>query len=136
MCGHRSMADWTSAAQQGNPMMRLIGIVLLLISIASPAQSAPKMYLGIGVNKTCGAWTAERRSSSHGGTALWMGLASWTLGFLSGLNVKPDEVDFLVPTDTNAIWAWIDNYCRAHPLDTVIVAAHELSDELRRRAKR
>src|SRR5690242_10737746 len=117
-------------------MMRLIGIVLLLVSIASPAQSAPKMYLGLGTTKTCGAWTAERRASSHGGTALWWGMASWTLGFLSGLNVNPGEVDFLATTDANAIWAWIDKYCHDHPLDTVIVAVHELSDELRRRAKK
>ena len=35
------------------------------------------------------------------------------------------QTDPLNGVDAFAVWAWIDNYCRAHPLDTIQKASVE-----------
>jgi hypothetical protein len=44
------------------------------------------------------------------------------------------DMDLLKETDANAIWTWMDNYCREHPLDPLYIAADTLGSELVRRA--
>jgi hypothetical protein len=44
--------------------------------------------------------------------------------------------DVLVGTNFDGLMAWIDNYCRANPLDLVGTAALKLFDELKSRAQR
>ena len=42
----------------------------------------------------------------------------WVTGFLSGIGfVGEDGADPLKGLDGNAVHAWIDNYCHAHPLE-------------------
>ena len=64
----------------------------------------------------------------------------WVLGFLSGINVEASATagapDFLRSIDAGAVWASIDTYCRAHPLDSVSRAALAITTELIQRAKR
>ena len=62
--------------------------------------------------------------------------AQWVAGYLSGSNVEADQPDVLVGTDFDGLMAWIDNYCRANPLDLVGTAALKLFDELKSRAQR
>ena len=64
------------------------------------------------------------------------GSAQWVAGYLSGSNVEADHPDVLVGTDFDGLMAWIDNYCRANPLDLVGTAALKLFDELKSRAQR
>ena len=49
----------------------------------------------------------------------------WVLGFLSGMgSTRPvTKLDPLHGTDKEAVWAWIDNYCAAHPLTALADAA-------------
>jgi hypothetical protein len=61
--------------------------------------------------------------------------SQWVAGYLSGLNLKSD-FDGVAGTDFNGLMAWIDNYCRSHPLDPVATAAFKLMDELQSRAQR
>ena len=66
----------------------------------------------------------------------------WVAGFLSGANSilagSEYHIDTLehasAETDVQGLWAWIDNYCQAHPLDAVAQAADALGGELIRRA--
>jgi hypothetical protein len=112
-------------------MIRPILAAALLIS--SAAEAADFSFIGTG-HSSCGSWTASRRT----------GQASlpeqWILGFLSGVgDVSASnanavggvtERDPLNGVDAQAVWAWVDNYCRANPLDKVVrageafVAAH------------
>jgi hypothetical protein len=54
------------------------------------------------------------------------------LGFLSGIDatINVTKLSPLNGTDAQGVWAWIDNYCQAHPLDKLgdaalaFVAAH------------
>ena len=55
---------------------------------------------------------------------------------MSGANVYVDgETDFLKGNDADGVYAWMDNYCRAHPLDSLPVAAAPLIRELFDRTK-
>jgi hypothetical protein len=55
----------------------------------------------------------------------------WALGFLSGVNISGSAgTDFLEPIDGQAVWAWLDNYCRDHPLDEFPGAIKALVREL------
>jgi hydrogenase/urease accessory protein HupE len=42
---------------------------------------------------------------------------AWVLGFLSGVGFAASGLDPLNNMDGEGIWAWIDNYCRAHPIE-------------------
>ena len=57
--------------------------------------------------------------------------SSMGLGYISSANMyEPNTPDFIQGTDYNAIIAWMDNYCRAHPLDRIDIAALALVGEL------
>ena len=87
-----------------------------LISSAEAAQPGDYDLKGYGTNK-CATWTAWRREKQAG-------LAEqWILGFLSGVGyevVRNSAVDNLLNgVDANAVWAWVDNYCLASPLNPI-----------------
>jgi hypothetical protein len=100
----------------------LLNVVLaltasLLISSAEAAQPGSYNMLGVGTI-SCGAWTASRR---EGRASL---SEQWILGFLSGVGYEAGGGDNpLNGVDADAVWAWMDNYCRANPLDRVAKAA-------------
>jgi hypothetical protein len=96
--------------------------------IGMPADAVT--ILGSGVY-TCGKWVAERESDGKPLLVKW----GWVLGYLSGL-ASASQRDVLAPVDADSIALWMDNYCRAHPLDHVEFAARTLFDELSARAKR
>jgi hypothetical protein len=54
-----------------------------------------------------------------------MAYEQWILGFLSGIGSTGSSYG-LNPlngiTDANAVWGWMDNYCREHPLDNIAAA--------------
>jgi hypothetical protein len=88
----------------------------LLISSAEAAQPGKYNLIGSGTI-SCGTWTASRRE----GRALLP--EQWILGFLSGIGYESEGGDNpLNGVDANAVWAWMDNYCRANPLDDVAKA--------------
>ena len=106
------------------------GIVVLIVvtssAFATHQGPAPDHYTVFGVgNRSCGAWLEERRKDS----ILSYSYMHWLTGFLSGVGWKGDDVRTV---DAAAMNAWIDNYCRTHPLENIAKAAQELAIELRR----
>jgi hypothetical protein len=108
----------------GCSVISVIGILLacpfltaaLLISSAEAAQPGTYNLLGLGTI-SCGTWTAWRR---EGRASL---PEQWILGFLSGVGYEGGGGDNpLNGVDADAVWAWMDNYCRANPLDRVAKA--------------
>jgi hypothetical protein len=94
--------------------------------------------LGLG-NRSCGSWTQARHSNG----AMADVYESWVAGFLSGSNSiisNSDHIDILKQSsaqgDAQGLWAWVDSYCQAHPLNAVAQAADALGGELIRRAAR
>ncbi len=68
---------------------------------------------------SCGTWTAERRAPDP---AVAMQYEQWILGFMAGAGEFSLNLDPLNGVDTQGVWARIDNYCAAHPLDLVATA--------------
>ena len=108
----------------------LAGVCLMVMATAQ-ASAEPRLALGQGVATSCGTWTQARQART-----VQAGLAAqWVAGWLSGRNNEDGTTDFLVGTDFDGLMAWIDNYCRSNPLDTVGTAALRLTTELLSRAR-
>ncbi len=90
--------------------------VILAIGLMTSAAEA-QTYQGVGKGKSsCGTWTADRRHRQSNLDEQWI------LGFLSGIGYKSQSFDPLKGMDVNAVWAWMDNYCQAHTLDSIAMA--------------
>lgn len=80
---------------------------------------------------TCGAWLQTRQSNQH------YGELHWVQGFISSYNQyvytgrNPNGIFGSV--DHDSIAAWMDNYCRANPLETVYKGTLHLVEELKHR---
>ncbi len=80
------------------------------------------MIWGQGTN-SCGRWLEERKKDSLESATLTV----WVVGFLTAYNVYvAPSGDVLEGTDVDGAVAWIDNYCTAHPLETVASASEAL----------
>jgi len=112
----------------------------VLVMIGIPAESG--YVLGVGAG-SCGKWMEARKV--RGASAEVMH-TSWVYGYLRavaallesdargavflGKNSQTliEKADILSPkyVDTDAINAWMDNYCRVHPLETIADALRVL----------
>ena len=82
-----------------------------------------------GGSQSCGAWVADDRATP---TPVSYARTAWFLGFVSGYGASSSERgQSLRMTDADAMFAWIDNYCQAHPLETIATAAGVLVLELK-----
>jgi hypothetical protein len=108
-------------------------LLAVIISLVGGPSNAEQGVLVIGYQTTtCGTWTKERRGASLSRAAY----EGWITGFLSGWAIaqKPTR-NPLADLDSEAVLAWTDNYCSAHPLDILSVAGVALMNELLARAK-
>jgi hypothetical protein len=114
-------------------MTRALTVAAIMLVAASLDASAQSRIIFGEAGTTCRTWTQARQTKSRKA-----GLsAQWVAGYLSGSNVEADHpADVLVGTNFDGLMAWIDNYCRANPLDLVGTAALKLFDELKSRAQR
>jgi hypothetical protein len=94
--------------------------VLLFAASSGSAQAAPFMMYGVGA-ESCGTWLAERKGTN------WYNEGQWVLGWVSAAG---NYTGHLRKSDSDALAAWVDKYCREHPLDNLTVAAGHLVDEL------
>ncbi|HEY7764904.1 MAG TPA: hypothetical protein VIB38_07925 [Aestuariivirgaceae bacterium] len=90
-------------------MARITIVAVLLIT--SYGQGAGRGLVALIEGYSCGAWTAAVQSSAHA--------AHHPDILLAGI------------TDLAGMGIWLDNYCRAHPLDKIADAVHQLVLELR-----
>ena len=90
----------------------------LMLSIAlvssTPAYAVAVTTIGSG-SQSCGKWLSARENNANRTTFLQMG--SWAVGFLSGA-VWVTSTDILANTDSDGVFYWLDNYCRANPTAT------------------
>jgi hypothetical protein len=100
----------------------LVGVFIL----SNTAKSDLLVSIG-GVS--CGTWTDWRRPpKGYEASAA----EAWMLGFLFGAGWEgPDDVKPLEGLDAQAVWAWVDNYCRVHPLVQLWLAGNALIQERR-----
>jgi hypothetical protein len=110
----------------------LLGLAIVTAMTSEVVARDGIMY-GAGMI-SCGDWQQHRlsgyKSNSYQAQA-------WIDGLLSGLNAADSGPDFLVPKpDPVGYYAWLDNYCKEKPLDTLTQAALALKKELAARARR
>jgi len=98
--------------------------------LASAASAST--ILGTGT-ASCGTWTADKQENGPA----WVGDLEWLSGYLSAYSAYklPSERDVAHGLDEGAREAWVSNYCLAHPLDEIYVAADALIAELKHRAR-
>jgi hypothetical protein len=82
-----------------------------LLVVNGEANSQPVRLMGPGAQSSCGSWLADRASN----TSSLKG--SWALGFLSGVAAFSPQFNPLRGVDSDAVFYWLDNYCRARPTD-------------------
>jgi hypothetical protein len=121
--------------------MKQLFIVAVIITMCTGSLEAAegKWIQGEGLS-SCGSWThARQRNWSNR-----MSKEQWVAGYLSSANTfmeamwgllgggdsKDNSPDFLKGGDWEGEMVWIDNYCRAKPLNQISQAAAELSMEL------
>jgi hypothetical protein len=95
-------------------------LTLLAAILLVPDHAAGYAFIGSGT-VSCEAWTAARRSPGGLDTAMH---EQWVVGFLSGIgSMILGELDPLHGLDANAVYRWMDNYCRDHPAEKLEAAA-------------
>ena len=106
----------------------IIGVIALTamtgVVVTARNQNTYRRY-GAGVS-SCGTWLENRRSPNE---FVWMANGQWIMGWLSAAGHYGTD---LKKTDSAAISAWVDNYCKANPLEDLEKAAISLADALRR----
>jgi hypothetical protein len=103
--------------------------ILIVISMVLMTNQVSANYIMGQGGVSCGAWLEARRTRSANS---WT-LQAWVLGYVSGVNSVGGD-DFLEAPDAEAIFAWLDNYCRQHPLEKLQKASNMLISELTMRA--
>jgi hypothetical protein len=115
-------------------------IVLLGTSTVFAKEFGQDRVMFGTAGKSCGTWTQLRPAGAlkpNGSVPAEFGaLLMWVLGFISGANSDPSYPDVLLGKDFDGLIAWIDNYCRANPLDNIAGAATHLIVELRSSTRR
>lgn len=105
-------------------MYKIIFMALIAIAATSPAYGY-KVY-GLG-NSSCGEWLNERKSEQVSLSEAAM--EHWVLGFLGGAGWRGYA---LKNSGTQAVTAWLDQYCAENPLESMADATANLARELNR----
>lgn len=93
-----------------------------------PVPTDTPMIMGAGT-QSCGFWTRWSKERGMMSNVLF----AWVQGFISRASYSR-LTDLLRGRDADGLQAWVDNYCAAHPLDTIELAAGALELELARTA--
>jgi len=95
---------------------------MLAALLIAPSLAEADMVASRGAI-TCETWLAQRPRNSKAAEA-------WLLGYLSGLAQERDR-DLPDIMDDEALFRWVDDYCRSHPKATSAVAGVQLMSKLR-----
>ena len=112
----------------------LRGLLAALVVLAAPvsALANPEQYNALGPGTmSCGNWSTFR----HGNASDWIPQADWVLGYITAYNyfIWTRSTNVADGADSDVLMAWIDDYCTAHPLDSLAAATHALVVEFARR---
>ena len=107
----------------------LILAAVLMIADAAAASDDNSVVHIIGFGRgSCGNWTASAREYSPDrritpSSLVHVKQIQWVLGYLSGVGKFTASIDPLNNMDGEGVMAWIDNYCRDHPVEQIVEAA-------------
>lgn len=106
---------------------------LLVLLNAGQARAASEYVIFGAGSRACGNWL-QVRSQALPDSAV---LQSWVLGYITGVNANllTSSSDVTSGADPDGLFSWIDNYCAAHPLDSVARATAALLDSFLAKGK-
>ena len=107
--------------------MKKINSTLFLIGLLVTSRVSGTEAMG---DITCGKWVKDRASSSKNDQLIG---DSWLIGYLNGI-AQWSEVDIFTAIDGDALFLWMDNYCKANPLEGLAHGGFNLSIELIKKA--
>jgi hypothetical protein len=107
---------------------RAASCAIALLFAASAHASNAYVIFGAG-GQPCSSWLQLRAQASPDSAVL----QSWVLGYITSVNANVLTVnqDVAGGSTPDALFSWIDNYCAAHPFDTIARAAGALLESLR-----
>lgn len=96
------------------------------------SQTNQYVIFGAG-GRPCGSWL-QLRSQALPDSAV---LQSWVLGYVTSVNANLLSVhrDVTGGAQPDALFTWIDNYCAAHPLDSLARATAAMLDSYLAKSK-
>lgn len=110
--------------------MRVLTL-LLMLCLASPVFGADAngAYLSQGVS-SCGQYIDLRKGRNNTEQSLFLAARLWVGGWITAYNMlKPDTYDIRGTADLDSVMLWLENYCKANPLENLATAmvyfAHE-----------
>jgi hypothetical protein len=96
-------------------MMKTLAAFWVVAWVLSQPALAQERRVLLPQDHSCRDWLNERADGRQGHA-----LQFWVLGFVSSPNAEPRDPPGL---DAAAVWYWVDNYCRARPMDGLGQAA-------------
>ena len=104
----------------------LVGAALTVATLTASDHAMGYALIGNGT-LTCGAWSQARRDPQGPATRM---SEQWVVGFLSGIgSMVLGELDPLHGLQAEGVYDWMDNYCSAHPSETIEAAARVFIQE-------
>src|SRR4051794_14932789 len=95
------------------------GLGVLAFSVALATNALGQTVMGGGM-VSCGDWMSFRDPAQNKLAERYQAEA-WVDGFLSGTNLAGTPPDFLASRPSSrGMYAWLDNYCRSNPLDSLV----------------
>ncbi len=109
-----------------NKTLLAIAAVIFTLSCRPAIAGHTFGIIGAGV-MSCAQFSNGVASSQDQGGFYYL----WAEGFLTGSNAFDNRNSHIV-ADMDAVEAWLNNYCAAHPLDMFVDAVMELRFELKK----
>jgi hypothetical protein len=111
-------------------------ITLALVGLAISTWGLDARAVGVTTlgDRSCGKWIADRPSNPSDQSIGRLSNTGWLVGFMSGA-ASASGRDILERTDGQSIVLWMDNWCRANPLEYVADGAMVLFVELEKQIK-
>jgi hypothetical protein len=104
-------------------------LVTATATLGTPTAGSAGSATVIGAGTlSCSQWLTDRQ-----GLHSAQDIEAWITGYLSGFDAYVLHGDITRGSNNDGLFAWIDDYCHAHPLDDVAVATDHLIDAFKAR---
>lgn len=98
----------------------------MLVSVSVWAGDENGQFAALGT-KSCGMYIDQRKAAAWPDTVS----RAWIAGYLTAYNrLVPDTYNIIGNSDLESVTLWLENYCRAHPLNDLDDAMNRLVIEL------
>jgi len=108
-------------------------VLALALAGYSGISFSAETYIGGAGASVCGSWSESRRSPLTTEKIMTEQMTvSWVMGFISAMNNEhaagyPNFTSNFRRIGADGVTGWLDNYCKANPIDSISDAAFNLT---------